>query len=184
MRSAGRFACCALAAMFVISVVSATAQRRGALEKVPIDADDIGGVVRSPTGVEAGVWVIAETTDLPTKFVRIVVTDDNGRYVIPDLPRASYQVFVRGYGLVDSPRVAARPGQQLDLTAVVAADARAAAQYYPANYWLTMIPPPPGKERARPACGLACHQVGKQKTREIPPPLRPLSTPEAWDQRA
>src|SRR6059036_2796464 len=73
---------------------------------VPIDPDDIGGVVTSAKGPEAGVWVIAETTDLPTRFARIVVTDDQGRYVIPDLPRASYQVFVRGYGLVDSPRQA------------------------------------------------------------------------------
>ena len=40
-------------------------------------------------GPEAGVWVIAETTDLPTKFARIVVTDDRGRYVIPDLPKAT-----------------------------------------------------------------------------------------------
>jgi hypothetical protein len=68
---------------------------------VAIDPDDIGGVVTSSNGPEAGVWVIAETTDLPAKFVRIVVTDDQGRYVLPDLPGANYQVFVRGYGLVD-----------------------------------------------------------------------------------
>jgi hypothetical protein len=30
-----------------------------------IDADDIGGVVTSAKGPEAGVWVIAETTELP-----------------------------------------------------------------------------------------------------------------------
>ena len=65
-----------------------------------IDGDDIGGVVTGARGPEAGVWVIAETRDLPTKFVKIVVTDDRGRYVIPDLPSAAYQVFVRGYGLV------------------------------------------------------------------------------------
>ena len=73
--------------------------------------DDIGGVVRGPSGPEAGVWVIAETTDLPTKFARIVVTDDQGRYVIPDLPKAKYKVWVRGYGLVDSPKVDGEPGQ-------------------------------------------------------------------------
>ena len=83
---------------------------------VAIDNDDIGGVVRSANGPEAGVWVIAETTDLPTKFAKIVVTDDQGRYVIPDLPTANYKVWVRGYGLVDSPegRRRARPAAQSD----------------------------------------------------------------------
>ncbi len=90
------------------------AQQRGAAA-VAIDADDIGGVVTGPKGPEAGVWVVAETTDTPTRFIRTVVTDDQGRYVVPDLPRAKYQVFVRGYGLVDSPKVGAAPGQQLNL---------------------------------------------------------------------
>ena len=72
---------------------------------VAIDNDDLGGVVTGASGPEAGVWVIAETSDLPTKYVKIVVTDDRGRYVMPDLPKASYSVWVRGYGLVDSPRV-------------------------------------------------------------------------------
>src|SRR5262245_38093385 len=58
---------------------------------VAIDADDIGGVVRGPAGPEAGVWVIAETTDLGTKMAKMVVTDDQGRYVIPDLPKAKYK---------------------------------------------------------------------------------------------
>jgi hypothetical protein len=53
---------------------------------VQIDSDDIGGVVTGKHGPEAGVWVIAETTDLGTRFAKIVVTDDHGRYVIPDLP--------------------------------------------------------------------------------------------------
>ncbi len=82
-------------------------------------ADYIGGVVTSSKGPEAGVWVIAETTELPTKYAKIVVTDDQGRYVLPELPTATYQVFVRGYGLVDSARVPAKPGQHLDLKAVV-----------------------------------------------------------------
>ncbi len=72
-------------------------------DAVRIDDDDIGGVVSGPGGPEAGVWVIAETTDLPTRFNKIVVTDDRGRYVLPDLPSATYDVWVRGYGLVDSP---------------------------------------------------------------------------------
>src|SRR5947209_464 len=71
-------------------------------ETVRIGNNDIGGVVTSSNGPEAGVWVIAETTELPTKFVRIVVTDDQGRYLVPDLPKANFDVWVRGYGLVDS----------------------------------------------------------------------------------
>src|SRR3974390_211334 len=82
---------------------------------VSIGATDIGGVVRGPNGPEAGVWVIAETTDLPTRFTRSVVTDDQGRYVVPDLPKAKYTLWVRGYGLVDSPKVNSEPGKHLDL---------------------------------------------------------------------
>ena len=109
---------------------------------IAIDGDDVGGVVTSSKGPEAGVWVIAETTDLPTKFVRIVVTDDRGRYVVPDLPKANYAVWVRGYGLVDSPKVQGTPGKLLNLTAVVAPNAREAAQYYPSNYWWSMLQVP------------------------------------------
>ncbi|MES1164658.1 MAG: carboxypeptidase-like regulatory domain-containing protein [Verrucomicrobiota bacterium] len=110
---------------------------------VAIDADDIGGVVTGPGGPEAGVWVIAETSDLPTRYRKIVVTDDRGRYVVPDLPKANYEVWVRGYGLVDSAHVQARPGQELGLTAVRAPSAKAAAQYYPANYWYALMQIPP-----------------------------------------
>ena len=98
-------------------------------QTVAIDNDDIGGVVRSAKGPEAGVWVIAETTELPTKFARIVVTDDEGRYVLPDLPQANYTIWVRGYGLVDSVKVRGKPGQQLNLTAVAAPDDASAAHY-------------------------------------------------------
>ena len=58
-----------------------------AAEAPTIGADDIGGVVTGAGGPEAGVWVIAETADLPTRFARIVVTDDQGRYLIPDPAR-------------------------------------------------------------------------------------------------
>ena len=84
------------------------------------DTASLSGVVTSTDGPEAGVWVIAETADLPTRFARIVVTDDRGRYEILDLPRARYDVWVRGYGLVDSPKVQAEPGGTLDLKAVLA----------------------------------------------------------------
>ncbi len=106
---------------------------------VRIDDDDIGGVVSGPGGPEAGVWVIAETTDLPTRFNKIVVTDDRGRYVLPDLPEATYEVWVRGYGLVDSPKVEAIPGTVHNMRAVVAPNARAGAEYYPAGYWWSLL---------------------------------------------
>ena len=106
---------------------------------IVIGDSDLGGVVASANGPEAGVWVIAETTDLPTKFVKIVVTDDAGRYVMPDLPKANYSVWTRGYGLVDSAKVRTAPGEHLDLAAALAPDATAAAQYYPAQYWYSML---------------------------------------------
>src|SRR5688572_32182973 len=116
-----------IVALVAGSALSLRAQPSGA---PAIDADDVGGVVVGPGGPEAGVWVIAETTDLPTRFARIVVTDDRGRYVVPDLPKATYNVWVRGYGLIDSPKVQAGPGKILNLTAVAAPNARAAAEYY------------------------------------------------------
>ena len=80
---------------------------------------DLGGVVTGKNGPEAGAWVIAETTGLPTAFAKIVVTDDQGRYLIPDLPQANYDVWVRGYGLVDSPRVITTPGKIINLTVLI-----------------------------------------------------------------
>ena len=99
----------AIALALIASPAPLCAQQ--AASAVSIDADDIGGVVTGANGPEAGVWVIAETTDLPTRYTKSVVTDDQGRYVIPDLPIANYQVWVRGYGLVDSPKMRAKPGQ-------------------------------------------------------------------------
>src|SRR5437667_5550238 len=176
----------AVAGVLAASFTWVSAQQRTSAT-VAIDADDIGGVVTSSKGLEAGVWVIAETTDLPTKFAKMVVTDDQGRYVLPDLPQASYQIFVRGYGLVDSPRVPAKPGQHLDLKAVVAPDGRAAAQVYPANYWLTLLRLPKGDldekdmmiETKR--C-YSCHQVGDPATRELTKNLGSYkSSLEKWD---
>src|SRR5689334_23507116 len=111
------------------------AAQQGGSASVAIDGDDIGGVVASAKGAEAGVWVIAETTDLPTKFAKMVVTDDQGRYVLPDLPKAKYKIWVRGYGLVDSAKVESEPGMHLDLVAVPAPSPADAARYYPAIYW-------------------------------------------------
>ena len=174
---------------------------------VQIDADDIGGVVIGPDGPEAGVWVIAETMDLETRFSKTVVTDDEGRYVVPDLPDATYDVWVRGYGLVDSEKLQASPGAVQDLTAVVAPDAATAAQYYPAGYWFSLIDvPEPDEFPGTGANGngispdyhsqaewirsiktggcLACHQLGNQATREIPDALGEFeSTGAAWRRR-
>jgi hypothetical protein len=169
---------------------------------VAVDNDDIGGVVRGPKGPEAGVWVIAETTELPTKFARIVVTDDRGRYLIPDLPMANYSVWVRGYGLVDSPKLRAKPGQILNHRAVPAPNAAAAAHYYPAIYWYSMLKIPPaadfGGSSAIPKnitrenwlrqmnnvdC-IGCHQLGQESTRTIPAQFGEFkSGAEAWIRR-
>ncbi len=121
----------------------ASAAAQAEANRVAVNSDDIGGVVTSSKGPEAGVWVIAETTDLPTKFRKIVVTDDAGRYLLPELPKATYKVWVRGYGLVDSKAVEATPGKTLALTAVIAPNARAAAQYYPGDYWFSLVKIPP-----------------------------------------
>src|SRR6516225_4386099 len=127
-----------VAAIYIVgcfSMIQAGAQP----VSVPLKENDIGGVVTSPNGPEAGVWVIAETHDLPTRFARMVVTDDQGRFVVPDLPKVKYQVWVRGYGLVDSAKVDTAPGQHLALTAVPAPDDASAAKYYPAIYWFSML---------------------------------------------
>ena len=174
---------------------------------VSVDADDLGGVVTSAKGPEAGVWVIAETTNLPTKFVKIVVTDDRGRYLLPDLPKATYDVWVRGYGLVDSPKVKAAPGKALNLTAVIAPSPREAAQIYPSNYWWSLAQVPAKSEfpgtgikgngisekiksqaewtmRMRTEGCLGCHLVGTKATREISKSLGSFpSTKDAWDRR-
>ena len=178
------------------------AQQGAAASRVAIDADDIGGLVTGPNGPEAGVWVIAETTDLPTKFAKIVVTDDAGRYVVPDLPKAKYKVWVRGYGLVDSPKVDGEPGTQLNLTAVKAPSDAAAAQYYPAIYWYAMLKIPDqsqfgGKsdipEKVTQAAWLTaiknqacigCHQLGQLATRTIPAAFGSFQSGEdAWMRR-
>src|SRR5438552_15700984 len=140
MRSRGRIQLAVgAAAVVMLGSMAWVGAQQGAGAAIALDRDDIGGVVTSAKGPEAGVWVIAETTELPTKLAKIVVTDDQGRYVVPDLPPATYQLFVRGYGLVDSARQSAKPGQRLNLRAEVAPDAKAAAQYYPAGWWWAML---------------------------------------------
>jgi hypothetical protein len=174
---------------------------------VAIDDNDIGGVVTSRFGPEGGVWVIAETTELGTRFAKMAVTDELGRYVVPDLPKATYRVWVRGYGLVDSAKVTASPGKLLNLSAVIAPDLAAAAQYYPAIYWASMIRIPdksrfPGtgadgnginvrfktqdqwlNSVKTNGCG-NCHQIGNYATRTIPAALGHFdSSIAAWARR-
>src|SRR5690349_19022519 len=133
-----KIAVIALAACLATAFAVVEAQQRPAAE-VAIGSSDVGGVVTSAGGPEAGVWVVAETADLPTKFAKMVVTDERGRYVIPELPKANYNIWVRGYGLVDSQAVKVAPGQHLNLTAVSAPTAAAAAEYYACEYWYLML---------------------------------------------
>jgi hypothetical protein len=169
-----------LAAMLALMPARAGAQPNNA--GINIGAADLGGVVTGKTGPEAGVWVIAETADLPTKYVKIVVTDDRGRYLIPDLPKANYSVFVRGYWLVDSPRVKATPGKTLNLTAIPAPTEAAAAEYYPPIYWFAMLHVPAKSEfpvgrvetqgawlnTLKTGGCVGCHGLGTPGTRRVP----------------
>src|SRR4051812_6848753 len=176
---------------------------------VAIDTDDIGGIVASSRGPEAGVWVIAETRSTATRLVKSVVTDDQGRYLVPDLPRGDYDVWARGYGLVDSAKVKTTPGKIVNLKAVVAPDKKAAAEYYPAQYWFALLQVPPRSDF--PGTGdtgngispniksqgewirqvvntdgcTGCHQLGGAATRTIPKSILQSSkdTRAAWDLR-
>jgi hypothetical protein len=194
-------------AVVVLVGAGLSAQQQAPAGRIAIDPDDIAGTVTSSRGPEAGVWVIAETTDTPTRFRKIVVTDDQGRYLLPDLPvKAAFTIWTRGYGLVDSAKVRATPGRQLALTAAVAPDARSAARIYPANYWYSLVNIPP--ESDFPGTGPAgngigpqmltqhhwisqikvncnvCHQMGNQATREIPKALGMFARSiDAWDRR-
>src|SRR5438309_8822333 len=112
--------CLTVAAIGLFGLLAAAPLNLSAQTAVAIDNDDIGGVVTGANGPEAGAWVIAETTDLPTRYAKMVVTDDQGRYVVPDLPKAKYKVWVRAYGLVDSPKVDSEPGKQINLRALAA----------------------------------------------------------------
>src|SRR5438105_7459537 len=98
-------------ALIAVALAMVSCQTERAIQPSPVtEGDDIVGVVTGVKRPEAGVWVIAETQDLPTKYTKIVVTDDQGRYAVPDLPKARYEVWVRGYGLLDSPKAEAAPG--------------------------------------------------------------------------
>jgi len=183
--------CAAIAAALLIAVQQLHAQNAG--------ANNLAGVVNGPNGPEAGVWVIAETGGLPTRYAKIVVTDDQGRYLIPDLPGATYSVWVRGYGLVDSAKVEAKPGATLNLIATPAPNPAAAAELYPAIYWYAMLKVPEKSEfplsptlRSQAqwldvvktnGC-YGCHALGNKATRTIPPAFADIKpTTAAWERR-
>jgi hypothetical protein len=199
-----------LLASAIAALIAACASQMGGEPSmdaaVRIDNDDIGGVVTSANGPEAGVWVIAETNDLPTRFAKMIVTDDQGRYVIPDLPKANYDIWVRGYGLVDSPKVKSAPGNILNLKAVVAPNEAAAAQYYPSIYWYSMMKIPDKSEfggkgkipanitqneylNLMKSNGCAnCHAIGNRAMRTLPdnvpfPLGKFANSHEAWFRR-
>jgi len=170
----------------------------------------IGGVVQGEKGPEAGVWVIAETKELPTQLIKIVVTDDQGRFMLPDLPTANYSVWVRGYGLVDSTPVMLKPNATpTTLRATTAKTPQEAAKVYPGNYWLSLMQPPaaasfPGTGNTgngfgptmltqnhwintlKSGCNF-CHQLGNNLTRTLDDVYKgdpAVKTPlEAWDRR-
>jgi hypothetical protein len=182
-----------LAAFGIAALLAACAAGLGTQE----GGGDLSGVVSGPKGPEAGVWVIAETTDLPTQYAKIVVTDDQGRYLIPDLPKATYNVWVRGYGLVDSAKTRSAPGTTLNLTAVPAPSPAAAAQYYPAIYWYSMLKIPAKNEfpvGKVPQQGewlhvlktggcVGCHAMGSLGTRTMPKDFTHMKSPDAWARR-
>ena len=175
------FSCAALACLVV-----------GLAAQTPRAAPDgsITGVVQGPQGPEAGVWVIAETKNLPTSLIKIVVTDDQGRFLLPELPSASYKVWVRGYGLVDSTPIDLKPSAtRVTLKATAAATPQEAAKVYPGDYWLSLLEPPAKSEfpgtgpdgnglgptmqtqnhwvyRLKSDCNF-CHQLGNRLTRSL-----------------
>ena len=174
-------------------------------QQAPAGDGALRGVVNGAAGPEAGVWVIAETDDLDTRFRKIVVTGEDGRFLAPDLPAADYRVWVRGYGLVDSEPVAAQPGDSVTLRATPAGSPREAARVYPANYWYSLLePPPPGEfpgtgasgngisealrsqaawvDLTKQGCQL-CHQMGNRFTHDISHLEDFDSAAEAWDHR-
>jgi len=168
------------------------------------DADDIVGVVTGQGGPEAGVWVVAETRDQQTRYAKIVVTDDRGRFLIPDLPAGAYRVWARGYGIVDTMAAEARPGGAVRLQARAASPAEA-AKVYPAAYWYAMMKVPPANAFSGPGRNpeipegvtqqqwlvqmknggcVGCHQLGNLATRTIPAAFKDAgSSQDQWIRR-
>jgi len=167
----------------------------------------ITGTVTSDKGPEAGVWVIAETNDTQTKMIKTVVTDDQGRYMLPDLPAVNYKVWVRGYGILDSTPVDSKPTTaSLALKVTTAKTPAEAAKVYPGDYWLSLMAPPPPSafprteqasirmvdqdhwiDQLKKGCNF-CHQLGTPLTRDLQhvfagKPDLPHTDTDAWEWR-
>ena len=190
-----------LALCAAVFLMAFNADQGQSAEAARSEADFIRGVVAGVAGPEAGVWVIAETNDLATPFTKVVVTDEKGRYVLPQLPKAKYRIWARGYGLLDSKPVDGAPGQSVDIKVANAPTAQAAARIYPANYWSSLLEIPNKNEfpgtgpkgngispafqtqehwllNLKSRCA-SCHQLGSEVTREL---LIDDAT-EAWTQK-
>jgi hypothetical protein len=128
------------------------------------------------------------------------VTDDQGRFVVPDLPKANYDVWVRGYGLVDSGKVRAAPGSTVRLTAGRPASPREAAEIYPAMYWFSMLRVPAAGEfplgpvasqqqwlnTIKSGACQSCHAIGTPGMRHVPDLFMKMgkgNSHEAWRNR-
>ena len=189
-----------IVAAFAANLIAARiqAQRGNVDSAIRLAENDLGGIVSGQNGPEAGVWVIAETTDLPTPFTKVVVTDDGGRYVIPDLPNANYKVWARGYGLVDSAKTETPLGKIVNLSAMPAPTAAAAAEHYPPIYWFSLMRVPGKSEFPLPkiksqgewltviksgACQ-SCHPLGTPGMRRIGKELGEFqNSADAWEKR-
>ncbi|MGY8777980.1 MAG: hypothetical protein ACKVIN_07635, partial [Longimicrobiales bacterium] len=57
----------AFASVALVTALVSCGPRGDSAADIILDEDDIGGVVTSAAGPEAGVWVIAETDDLDTR---------------------------------------------------------------------------------------------------------------------
>ena len=146
--------------------------------------------------------VVTETTDLPTRPVDLVVTDDKVAISFPDLPRP---ITTSGRGGTASwilRKCKRSPARWLMLKPVVAPDAAAAAQYYPADYWYSLLEVPKASEfpgTGDPGNGISpkiksqgqwlemvktdgcetCHQLGNKYTRTIPAMFSNLTPAES-----
>ncbi|MBV9742475.1 MAG: carboxypeptidase regulatory-like domain-containing protein, partial [Acidobacteriia bacterium] len=192
----GAFAAAALIHLTLVLPTRAQQAKQAPASKYVSPPGFITGTVTGDHGPEAGVWVIAETTELATRMIKTVVTDDQGRYLLPELPAVNYQVFVRGYGITDSARVNAKPSSTpVNFKVTDAKNPQEAAKVYPADYWLSMLAPPaknlfPGTgeksdtnpngnglgarmldqdhwiDQAKKGCNF-CHQLGNALTRDV-----------------
>ncbi len=198
-----------LGAMFAPLPSHAQQTKKGASHYVSPEGY-ITGVVQGEKGPEAGVWVIAETKDLQTQLIKIVVTNDQGKFMLPELPGANYKVWVRGYGLADSTPIESKPTTTpVTLKVQNAKTPQEAAKVYPGDYWLSLLAPPPTNlfpgtgndgngvgrgmltqdhwiNSSKSGCNF-CHQLGNALTRDTKhvfaakPELK--TDTEAWEWR-